>query len=111
MNLDDRDQWLADAATENGFAGPYLLGDADLDGSVKASDLNSLGSNWLTVVSKWSQGDFTANGFVDSQDLNAIGLNWQGSTLTAAAVPEPSAFGLWLGALLLIGCRRRLKSV
>ena len=28
----DLDQWLNDAATENGFAGPYLLGDANLDG-------------------------------------------------------------------------------
>ncbi len=46
----DLSQWLADAATANGFAEPYLAGDANLDGNVNAADLNSLGVNWQTAT-------------------------------------------------------------
>ena len=42
----DRDQWLAEAGPRNGFAGPFLVGDADLDGTVAAGDLNELGLTW-----------------------------------------------------------------
>lgn len=111
VNLDDRDRWLADAATENGFAGPYFLGDANIDGSVNASDLNDLGISWQTAASAWSQGDFTANGLVDAQDLNALGINWLQSTPVAAmTVPEPSSAILLLGAGLLFCCHRRKTS-
>ena len=34
VDINDRNQWLTDAATANGFAEPYSLGDANLDGTV-----------------------------------------------------------------------------
>ena len=47
--VDDTDlrQWLSIAGSENGFEGAYLIGDANLDGTVNASDLNKVGFHWL----------------------------------------------------------------
>jgi hypothetical protein len=114
VDLADQDMWRGIAATENGFAESYLNGDADLDGSVVAGDLNALGTNWQSSPDgPWSHGDFDANGFVDAGDLNLLGLNWQGSiaaAASAASVPEPSTL---FSALMLIvgvavwGSRRR----
>lgn len=90
----DLDQWRAEAATENGLAEPYLVGDANLDGSVDAQDLNALGRNWQTATGLWSNGDFNADNRVDAQDLNGIGGNWQ-KTISAAepaSVPEPTGW-------------------
>ena len=115
VNLEDQDQWRADAATENGFAAPYLNGDADLNGSVVAGDLNALGTNWQSSPNAWSRGDFNADGIVNSGDLNLLALNWQDSIPTAAsaaAVPEPATTVMLLMALVL-GCgslRRAGKS-
>ncbi len=73
---------------------PYLLGDANLDGSVNATDLNALGQNWRGHPNAWQSGDFTADGTVDASDLNALGQNWRASIPIAAAqttaVPEPA---------------------
>ena len=43
-------QSLTAAAGANGFAQPYLLGDANLDGMVDAQDLNAVGQNWLASI-------------------------------------------------------------
>ncbi len=103
-------QWLSVAATENGFGAPYLGGDANLDGTVNAQDLNSLALNWQENVDPWSQGDFNTDGFVDASDLNALALNWQNSIPTAvaaAAVPEPNSLTiLCLGVITLVLGRR-----
>jgi hypothetical protein len=113
INNADLSQWLSDAATANGFAAPYLLGDANLDGSVNVSDLNALGQNWLGHPNTWRLGDFNADGIVNAGDLNKIGLNWLTeipSAASAARVPEQSAFTLLLFgimATLLLGHRRR----
>ena len=64
VDVQDLDQWMADAATMNGFSAPYLKGDADLNGVVDAGDLNSLALNWRQNVAAWSGGDFTADGVV-----------------------------------------------
>ncbi len=107
----DRDEWLSQAATKNGLSGPYLLGDANLDGSVNAQDLNDLGLRWRMMDNAFSHGDFTADGVVDAGDLNELGLSWQQTVPPAAAataVPEPSALCLlWLAALGLLGRTRR----
>jgi hypothetical protein len=110
VNLVDQDQWRADAATENGFAAPFLNGDADLNGSVVAGDLNALGTNWQSSPNAWSNGDFNADGVVNSGDLNLLALNWQDSiaTAAAAAVPEPATTTLLLMAICL-GCVRRCR--
>ena len=38
----DRDLWLADAGTKNGFDAPYLVGDGNLDGAVDVEIVLSL---------------------------------------------------------------------
>lgn len=94
VDENDLDAWLAEAASSHGFESAYLLGDANLDGSVNAADLNNLALNWRQSVNTWSGGDFTADGFLDAADLNALALNWQQSIAAAASststVPEPS---------------------
>ena len=101
-------EWLSAAAQENGLSSPYLLGDADLSGTVNANDLNAMALNWQKNVATWSGGDFTASGRVDAADLNALALNWQQSSATSAAseiVPEPGGFGvviLAFGTLWLV---------
>ncbi len=108
----DLDQWLSDAAIENGFTAPYLMGDANLDGTVNASDLNILGIKWQQEEGLWSAGDFNADGTVNAGDLNKLGLNWQMSIPTAASsqsVPEPAAITLLFGIIAtpLLRHRRR----
>lgn len=90
----DIEEWLSVAATQNGFASPYLPGDANLSGNVDAADLNALGVSWQQDLALWSAGDFTANGSVGADDLNVLGLNWQESIAAAAAVPEPASLSL-----------------
>ncbi len=96
VNDQDRDEWLAAAGEMNGLAGPYLVGDANLDGAVDARDLNQLGLSWSSNNNDWSGGNFTG-GDVNAADLNALALNWQQSVPAAAAVPEPSSLLLLLG--------------
>ncbi len=103
VNVDDLAEWRAIAATENGFAAPYLEGDANLDGVVDVSDLNGVGLSWRESPNSWSEGDFRAVGTVNAVSLNALGVNWgKGIPAAAQAVPEPSsliaflAAGVWL---------------
>lgn len=111
VDLGDVNEWLSIAATENGFAEPYLLGDADLDGTIGASDLNRVALNWRSAANKWSDGDFNADGRVDAGDLNSVGLNWRQSISAAAAtaaVPEPGTEWLTvLGVFVLASATRR----
>jgi hypothetical protein len=101
----DISQWLSVAATENGFAGPYLNGDANLDGAVNAQDLNRLALTWQSSNDQWSQGDFNSDGQANAGDLNVMALNWQKATPVAASpVPEPgSAVLLFLGLVAVAG--------
>jgi hypothetical protein len=78
-----------------------LLGDANLDGTVNAADLNDLGLSWLGNQATWSTGDFTGDGTVNAQDLNKLALNWQQSVPQVASVPEPSSTIL---SIVLVFC-------
>ncbi len=54
-----------------------LPGDANLDGTVDAIDLNRVGLNWQkTSCVSWQRGDFNGNGSVDAVDLNVLGVHW-----------------------------------
>lgn len=109
---DDRDEWLAIAGPQNGFAGAFLVGDANLDGMVDSTDLNEVGIQWLTDNNNWTKGNFTGS-LTNVADLNALGINWQQSVSLAAApgsVPEPTAQVLLLFAAASSMCRRRRRA-
>lgn len=114
LDLADQTAWRTLASIENGFADPYLSGDANLDGIVNATDLNALALNWQQEQTPWSGGDFTADGIASSADLNELALNWQQSTSrvvipsgAAASVPEPrTPFILILILMLTIASKR-----
>jgi hypothetical protein len=70
VDLADRDAWLAEAGAMHLVSGnAYLLGDANLDGTVDGLDFIAWNTNKFTVVAAWSAGDFTANGVVDGLDF------------------------------------------
>ena len=77
VDVEDLREWRAVAATLNGFAAPYSLGDANLDGIVDAIDLNAVATNWLTSNMRWSGGNFVPDSIVGARDLNELGINWE----------------------------------
>ncbi len=104
VNNADRDLWLALAGERSEFSVLFLVGDSNLDGNVDTSDLDALALSWRqTDAFNWTDGNFTVNGSpgVNTTDLNELALNWRKPTAArAAAVPEPSAFGLLLLAVM-----------
>jgi hypothetical protein len=101
-----------------------LLGDANLDRRVDASDLGRLASHWQSS-GFWTDGDFDYNGFVDVADLGLLASNWQATVASApdpgsltdalaalglpeVTIPEPATIG-WLAPLSLAGARRRRR--
>lgn len=78
VDQDDLDVWLALAGLHNlPSHAAYPRGDANLDGKVDSTDLNTVGLNWRQEVTGWCSGDFNADGLVDASDLNVLALNWQ----------------------------------
>jgi hypothetical protein len=105
INVGDVDEWLADGAHVNGFAGPYLYGDADLDGYVDGFDLLAWNAFKFTPTAKWSEGNFFPDGTVDAADYHEWTDNkFQSSPL--AAVPEPGAAMLSLICVVLLQLHR-----
>ena len=100
----DLNEWRRQGGIANlPLADTFLLGDANLDGSVDVSDFNAWNENKFTATAAWSAGDFNADGIVDVSDFNIWNANKfqiAGGTSTAI-VPEPTAF--WLMILSAIG--------
>ena len=63
LDTADLDLWLNNA-------GPYLHGDATLDGSVDVRDFNAWNENKFTSDVGWCGGDFNADGSADIRDFN-----------------------------------------
>ena len=84
VDLADRDRWLAEAAAVAGFASPYLLGDANLDGMVDGQDFFIWNSNKFSSTGKWSQGDWNADGITDGQDY----IIWSGNKFQSSNVQQ-----------------------
>ena len=107
VNNADRDRWLELAGAENLPSGnAYLLGDANLDGSVDGQDFILWNDNKFTATAMWTVGDFTADGVVDGQDF----VLWNDNKFTSAdgvAVPEPSSWALLILHGLMLTRRRR----
>ena len=100
--------WREIAGSVNNASGaPYLLGDANLDGTVDGQDFLAWNNSKFTETALWSAGDFNADGFVDGQDF----LNWNNfkfQSADLASVPEPNSLALFslVGFLTLIRLRR-----
>ncbi len=101
VDTDDLTAWLSEAGNENIGAGrAYLVGDANLDGSVDVSDFNLWNSNKFSLLPAWCSGDFTADGSIDVSDFNSWNSNKFNSS-DIASVPEPS--GAFLSMFILLG--------
>jgi hypothetical protein len=90
-----------------------LPGDANGDGTVNGTDLNTVLSSYNLTGMTWSQGDFNGDGTVNGSDLNIVLSNYNQSAGATAAVPEPSTLVLLgMGAVVLVGysCRRRKRT-
>ena len=97
----------------------FLLGDLNGDGFVGQDDLNLILGKWGTNVTpgSFAMGDPSGDGFVGQDDLNILLGHWgqgmpppnlDGSSLSAAAVPEPSSLALAMLAFgMICGYRKR----
>lgn len=99
LDVDDLTVWLAVAAESNGLTGPYLPGDANLDGHVDVADFNIWNSHRLEDSANWGKGDFNADGVVDTSDFNI----WNQHKFNASGelVPEPDDGVLLMGLAML----------
>ena len=99
----DLEAWLIEGGNVE-VGGPYLAGDANLDGVVDVSDFNVWNSNKFGTTEAWCLGDFNADGVSDVSDFNVWNSNKFQSS--GGVVPEPAA--LWpLLCVGLLGFRRR----
>ncbi len=106
VDLGDRDQWLLEAGDLN-IGAAYLVGDANLDGTVDGQDFLAWNGNKFTLSTDWTRGDFTGDGSIDGQDFLAWNNNkFQSSNVTT--VPESNLpLGLLaLGAAVIIAHHR-----
>ena len=94
VNQVDLYEWLAIAGAENNASGnAYLLGDANLDGFVDASDYNIWNANKFTRSAAWCSGDFSGDGIVDARDFNIWNAH-KFQTANSQLVPEPDSLSL-----------------
>ena len=100
----DLQAWLLEAGEANiGPERAYLMGDANLDGSVDVGDFNIWNQNKFTATAAWCSGDFNADGAIDVGDFNIWNNNkFQASDVSS--VPEPSGLGLLFMGLVAV-CR------
>ncbi len=102
------------------FLSYALLGDANFDGHVDATDLAIISANWHTAENTWSAGDLNYDGFVDNLDVAIVVNHWgssspytplisytPGFSFTFAMTPEPTSLVLLaLGTAPLLLKRR-----
>ena len=89
VDLSDRDAWLAAAGRRLSSGNPYLLGDANLDGSVDGSDFGVWKSHKFNSPAAWSHGDFNADGIVDGLDFIEWNMNKFQSSDVATQIMLP----------------------
>jgi hypothetical protein len=103
--------WLAVGGANNPVAtggDPFLIGDANLDGTVDGQDFIVWNTHKFTSNNAWCSGNFNGDLVVDGQDFIAWNTFKFQSSDSVAAVPEPtSALALLLG--MLAGVRRLRK--
>jgi hypothetical protein len=107
VNLADRDAWLSQAGSNNLGAGrAYLLGDANLTGTVNGADFDVWNANRFTSQAAWCAGDFNADGAIDGADFGHWNANKGLSSAAASTVPEPVLGRLGVLVLAAFSCIR-----
>jgi hypothetical protein len=106
VNMADLNLWLQEAGTFN-VGGPYLPGDATLDGLVDGSDFGIWNANKFTFDNGWCGGDFNADGSSDGSDFGIWNANKFQSSSAATQVPEPTAHLIILSILATLGMSRQ----
>ncbi|HWP39847.1 MAG TPA: autotransporter-associated beta strand repeat-containing protein, partial [Tepidisphaeraceae bacterium] len=127
-----------DFAGESGLTAAEVLvkftyfGDADLSGSIDATDYSLIDNGYVNSLSGWLNGDFDYSGSIDATDYALIDnayVNQAGplaealiaqhsqqfggeyvaalQAVQSGVIPEPMGMGLWLGAAWLL---RRLRT-
>lgn len=87
LSLADVDQWRTEAGNANLGAGRiYLVGDANLDGTVDGSDFSLWNAAKFTDSTQWCQGNFNADSVIDGTDF---GL-WNRNKFTSSDTAEGS---------------------
>ncbi len=89
IDLDDRDEWLMRAGSQNGLQSPYKLGDADLDGIVDGNDFVIWNGSKFSSTLLWSNGNFNGDAVTDGEDFLAWNLN-KFTASDQVVVPEPT---------------------
>lgn len=112
IDLDDRDDWLALAGSQNGLMSPYLVADSNLDGTVDGGDFLNWNEHKFTATLLWDEGNFNGDSFNDGLDFLEWNLTkFMSSDGVAVAVPEPSGV---LAVLLMVAglalSRSRLRA-
>ena len=104
----DLDEWLAQAATENGFGTSYRRGDIELDREVDIMDFENFLNGFTGLSDTWAMGNFDGDSNVDITDfsnyfLPSFSATAGGSYGPRQAIPEPSTvLLLGFGGLLLL---------
>ena len=101
VDVDDLTAWREYAGvilTDSG--NPILLGDANLNGDVDASDFNIWNANKFSFEAGWCGGDFNADGASDASDFNLWNSHKFTSANDVASVPEPTGgLAIWISLI------------
>jgi len=111
-------EWSADLTMTYTLAGregvyaatilPVQPGDADLDGTVNAGDLDALEFAFGKATgATWTDCDFTGDGAVDHLDYLSLWSGPLSGSPSTQGTPEPNALALFWGAALATIPRRR----
>jgi hypothetical protein len=85
---------------------PVFPGDTNGDGVINLRDYNNV-KNTLGATGQNLRGDANGDGLVNSVDLNLVKANFGAvRPFDSMAVPEPSACGVAVSALLIVGTMR-----
>lgn len=89
-----------------------VAGDLDFDGDVDFEDFLGFSEQFGASRRQFSRGDFDCSGAVDFSDFLALSANFgHESDVAAAAVPEPSSWGIaMIGLGILLTKRRRSRT-
>lgn len=101
VDQDDLTIWL-EVAGRATMGGPFLPGDANLDGAVDGLDFEVWNNHKFTRVPAWCAGDFDADGFVTGNDFLIWNANKFSASRPQQPVPEPASAGLVAIALAIL---------